>query len=196
MAELKDGVETFHARTQKEWRKWLQKNHKAESGVQLIIYKKESDVPSVYYAEAVEEALCFGWIDSRANKKDNESYYLFFGKRKPKSKWSKINKERVEKLLKQKRMAKAGLATIQIAKENGTWIALEHVEKTTIPPDLHNALNKNKTAHKNFLSFPRSSKKMILEWIQNAKKEETRAKRIAETVTLAARNVRAHHPVK
>src|SRR5215217_640652 len=97
--ELKEGIKTFHATTRSEWRKWLEENHQTEKSVWLIIYKKESKVPSVYYPEAVDEALCFGWIDSKANKRDATSYYQFFAKRKIKSKWSQVNKAKIEKLL-------------------------------------------------------------------------------------------------
>src|SRR5688572_21266921 len=102
MAELKDGIQTFYARSRNAWRKWLQKNHQSAAGVRLIIYKKQTGVASVHYAEAVEEALCFGWIDSKANKRDDDSYYQFFSIRSPKSKWSKINKERIENLIQKK----------------------------------------------------------------------------------------------
>ena len=97
--ELKDGIKTFYAKSQKEWRKWLEKNHQSEKSIWLIIYKKESGTPSVYYTDAVDEAICFGWIDSKPNKRDDESYYQFFAKRNPKSNWSKVNKGKVAKLL-------------------------------------------------------------------------------------------------
>ena len=193
MTDLKDGVQTFYARNRSAWRKWLQKNHHSSGRVWLIIYKKDSGTPSVYYAEAVEEALCFGWIDSKANKRDEESYYQSFAKRKPKSKWSKINKLRVKKLIEEKRMTEAGLDTIQIAKENGAWTALDEVDRIIIPKDLEIAFGRNKRAKKYFSGFSQSSKKIILEWILNAKKKETRQKRIDETVRLAGKNIRANH---
>ncbi len=191
--ELKNDIQTFYAKDAKAWRAWLQKNHTKEKSVWLIIYKKESSKPSVYYKEAVDEALCFGWIDSKPNKRDDESYYQFFAKRNPKSNWSKVNKAKVEKLIKENRMAKAGLEAIEIAKQIGTWTALDEVDNSILPDDLKKALLKNKTAMRNFEGFPKSSKKIILEWIQNAKKEETRLKRIEETVLLAAKNLRANH---
>lgn len=191
--ELKNDIQTFYAKDAKTWRNWLQKNHAKEKSVWLIIYKKESSKPSVYYTEAVDEALCFGWIDSKPNKRDDESYYQFFAKRNPKSNWSKVNKAKVEKLIKENRMAKAGLEAIEIAKQNGTWNALDEVDNSIVPDDLKKALSKNKAAMQNFEVFPKSSKKIILEWIQNAKKEETRLKRIEETVLLASKNIRANH---
>jgi uncharacterized protein YdeI (YjbR/CyaY-like superfamily) len=90
---------SFYAKDRKAWRKWLEKYGEKQSSVWLLIYHKKSTTPSVYYDEAVEEALCFGWIDSKPNKRDEESFYLFFAQRKPKSNWSKINKERVERLI-------------------------------------------------------------------------------------------------
>ncbi|MBC7829476.1 MAG: YdeI/OmpD-associated family protein [Chitinophagaceae bacterium] len=193
MVELKNGIQTFHAKSRQTWRKWLQKNHQSQSCVWLILYAKGSTMKSVYYSEAVEEALCFGWIDSKANKRDDESYYQFFAKRNPKSNWSKINKIRVEKLINEKQMAKAGLDSIKTAQENGTWTALDEVENIIIPADLQRAFRNSKMSMKNFEAFPRSSKKIILEWILNARKPETREKRIEETVKLAAKNIRANH---
>lgn len=191
--KLKDGIKTHYAKTRKEWRKWLDKNQAAEKSVWLIIYHKESKTPSVYYDEAVEEALCFGWIDSKANKRDTESFFLFFAQRKPKSNWSKANRDRVEKLIEQGQMTKTGQAMIDLAKEKGTWTALEEVQNSVIPDDLQKLFNKKKTAYKHFKAFPPSSKRIILEWILNAKRPETRQKRIEETVELAGKNIRANH---
>jgi uncharacterized protein YdeI (YjbR/CyaY-like superfamily) len=174
------------------WRKWLQANHKKVSSIWLVIYKKESTTPSVRYPDAVDEALCFGWIDSTPNKRDAESFKVRFAKRNPKSRWSKVNKEKVERLLKEKRMAPAGLAMIELAKESGTWTALDAIENMEVPADLAKALKQLKGATENFAAFPRSAKKGILEWIIAAKREETRAKRVAETAALAAKNIRAN----
>jgi len=191
--ELKDERRTVYAKTRKEWRKWLEKNHSIEKNVWLIIYHKESKTPSVYYEEAVEEALCFGWIDSKANKRDAESFFLFFAQRKPKSNWSKVNRERVAKLTKEGLIKPAGQAMIDLAKKSGTWTALLDVQNSVIPPDLKKLFDKNKTAFRNFEAFAPSSKRIILEWILNAKKPETRANRISQTVELAAKNIKANH---
>ncbi len=190
--ELKNNIKTFHATSQKEWRKWLQKNHATEKSVWLIIYKKESGVKSVYYPEAVDEALCFGWIDSKPNKRDAESYYQFFSVRNPKSNWSKVNKAKVERLLIAGQMTEAGQKMIDLAKQNGTWSALDEVEEAVLPADLQKLFDKSKTAFKNWSAFPPSARKGILQWILNAKSNETRQKRIDETVALAAKNVRAN----
>lgn len=192
--ELKDGIKTFYARNQNAWRNWLLKNHQKESAVWLIIYRKDSQTPSIYYPEAVDEALCFGWIDSKPNKRDDESYYQFFAKRKAKSNWSKVNREKVERLIKQGKMHDSGMYAVELAKKTGTWVALDDVEEILIPADLQQLFDKNSTAWKNFSAFSRSSKRGILEWILNAKKPETRSKRIQETVLLASKNIKANHP--
>jgi uncharacterized protein YdeI (YjbR/CyaY-like superfamily) len=114
-----EGVNAYYAENRGDWRKWLEKNHQSAPHVWLIIYKKQSGTPSVYYAETVEEALCFGWIDSKAVKRDQHSFYQFFARRNPSSNWSKVNKNRVEKLLKQGLIQPAGMVMIELAKQNG-----------------------------------------------------------------------------
>lgn len=169
------------------------KNHSSEKSVWLIIYHKSSSIPSVYYEEAVEEALCFGWIDSIAHKRDEESKYQFFAVRKTKSNWSKANRERAERMIAEKKMMPAGQAMIDLAKKTGAWTALVDVQNSVIPADLQKLFNRNKTALKNFNAFPPSSKRIILEWILTAKKPETRQQRIEETVKLAQKNIKANH---
>ena len=191
--ELHKEIKAVQASTREEWRKWLEKNHQTEKSVWLIIYHKDSDTESIYYDEAVEESICFGWIDSIAHKRDEESKYQFFSQRKPKSNWSKANRERAEKMSAQGQMAPSGQKLIDLAKKTGTWEALVDVQNSLIPDDLQKLLNKNKKALINFLAFPPSSKRIILEWILNAKKDETRQKRIEETVRLAADNIKANH---
>lgn len=190
--QLYKNIKTFYAKDIFAWRAWLQKNGEQENSVWLIIYKKQSGTPSIYYSEAVDEALCFGWIDSTPNKRDENSYYQFFAKRNPKSNWSKVNKLKVEKLITEGRMAAQGMKMIELAKQKGTWDALNEVDEIIIPDDLQQALTANKTAKQFFEAFSRSSKRGILEWVLNAKKPETRKKRIAETVALAANNLRAN----
>jgi uncharacterized protein YdeI (YjbR/CyaY-like superfamily) len=194
--EIHRGTKAVSAPTRKIWRNWMAKNHEKETSVWLIIFHKKSRQASVYYDEAVEEALCFGWVDSVSNSRNEESSYLYFAKRKPKSNWSKANKDRVEKLTILGLIMPAGQAMIDLAKQKGTWTALEVVDQLTIPPDMQKLFDKNKTAEKNFLAFPASTRRGILEWILNAKRSETRQKRIEETVTLAAQNIRANQYVK
>ncbi len=193
MTDMHNGVSAVAAQTRKDWRKWLQKNCNKESSVWLIMYHKSHDLASVYYDEAVEEAICFGWIDSIAHKRDEHSKYQFFAQRKPKSNWSKANRERAERMIAKGLMTPAGEAMIALAKETGTWEALIDVQNSVIPQDLQELFDNNATAYTNFLAFPPSSKRIILEWILNAKKPETRQKRLEETVTLAAKNIKANH---
>ena len=183
---------SFYAKDVGEWRKWLQRNHAKEKNVWLILYHKASSTPSVVYADAVEEALCFGWIDSKPNKRNHESYYLFFAPRKPRSVWSKINKQRIEKLMKAGRMEPSGLEKIEQAKRDGSWTKLDAIEELVMPAPLAKAFKADKTARKNFDLFPPGVKKGIYQWIESAKTENTLQKRVTETVTLAAQNIRAN----
>jgi len=183
---------SVHPKSRAEWRQWLEKNHTRNEGVWLIRYKKATGKPRVDYDESVEEALCFGWIDSKGNKLDDKRSMLWFAPRKAGTGWSKLNKERVARLIKAKRLAPAGLAKINAAKKDRSWNALDAVEALEIPSDLEEAFSKNETARGYFEAFPRSAKRAILEWISSAKKSETRAKRIEETVTKAEQNIRAN----
>lgn len=183
---------SVHPLSRAEWRAWLEQNYTRTAGIWLISYKKASGKPRFEYDDAVEEALCFGWIDSKANKLDEERSMLWFAPRKPRTGWSKPNKERVERLIAAGQMTPAGLAKITAAQADGSWHALDAVERLEIPPDLAEALAGYPTATANFAAFPRSAKRGILEWISNAKTPATRTKRIAETARLAAENQRAN----
>lgn len=191
--ETNNGIPAFYASTQKDWRNWLEKNSQHEKSVCLIIYHKKSATPSVYYSEAIEEALCFGWIDGKANKRDEQSSYLFFKQRNPKSNWSKINRDRVDILIQKGLMTESGQAFIDLAKSSGTWELLADVQNNIIPDDMQKLFDQNEIAYNNFRSFSPSSKRIILEWIVKAKKAETREKRMVQTVELAARNIKANH---
>jgi len=126
--EIKDGRQAVYAKTRTEWRKWLAENSRTEKTVWLILYHKKSKTESVLIAEAMEEALCFGWIDSKAKKRDDESFYLTFTPRNPKSKWSQINRDRVENLTSQGLMTEQGQKLVDIAKATGKWEPIK-VEK-------------------------------------------------------------------
>ncbi len=189
---MKDVVKAIEAANATVWRDWLEANCQTEKSVWLIIYKKSSKRSSVYYDEAVDEALCFGWIDSKPNKRDAESYYQFFSKRNPKSNWSAVNKSKVERLIKANKMATPGLEMIRIAKQSGTWSALDDVENLIVPDDLRAELKTYSNAEKYFEEFPKSVKRGILEWIFSAKRPETRIKRIKVTARLANENIRAN----
>jgi len=179
---------TFYAKDRKAWRKWLEKNHLTSTGIWLIYFKKDSGKPRVDYADAVEEALCFGWIDSTLNPIDEHSYMQLFTPRKPKSGWSKLNKERIEKLLAAGLVAPAGLAKIEEAKKHGTWHKLDHIESFTLPPELEKAFKTNKKAKAFFDTLSITNRKYILYYISGAKREDTRAKRIAGIIASANEN--------
>ncbi|MBC3783800.1 YdeI/OmpD-associated family protein [Spirosoma utsteinense] len=183
---------TIDAPTRADWRQWLAANHSTEKNVWLRIYKKASATPSVTYNEAVDEALCFGWIDSAARKGDDQHYRQFFSRRKPNSNWSTVNKNKVEKLLEAGLMTDAGLAMIDLAKRTGTWTALDEVTNLVYPPDLQELLEANPVAKGFFDAFPPSAKRGILEWLLNAKTPATRTKRLLDIVTRAERNERAN----
>jgi uncharacterized protein YdeI (YjbR/CyaY-like superfamily) len=183
---------SIHPKTRTEWRAWLEANHTRTEGIWLISYKKATGKPRFDYNDAVEEALCFGWIDSKPNKLDAERSLLWFAPRKAGTGWSKPNKERVERMIAKGLMAAAGLAKVEAAKQDGSWNALDAVEALEIPPDLEQALASYEAAKLNFDAFPRSVKRGILEWILTAKKPETRSNRIEETARLAAENIRAN----
>jgi uncharacterized protein YdeI (YjbR/CyaY-like superfamily) len=186
----------FSAKNSEEWRNWLAENHDKESKVWLILYNKSSDLESITYDQAVDDAICFGWIDSLVNKRDENSRYQYFAKRNPKSNWSKVNKEKVARLTAENKIMPAGQKMIDLAKETGTWVFLDRVENLELPEIMQDMFTSNKKAFENWENFPRSIKRGILEWIYNAKKQETQLARITETVFLAERNVRANQYIK
>jgi uncharacterized protein YdeI (YjbR/CyaY-like superfamily) len=183
---------SVHPTSRAEWRAWLAENHASEPGVWLITYKKATGKPRVEYEESVEEALCFGWIDSKGGTLDQERSLLWFAPRRAGSGWSRPNKERVERLLAAGLMHPAGLAKIEAAKADGSWSRLDAVEALEQPDDLVQALASYPLAAEHFAAFPRSVKRAILEWISTARKPETRAARVAETARLANENLRAN----
>lgn len=185
-----DNNEMIYASTSAEWREWLRENHTIKKGVWLIQYKKHTGKPAVSWADAVNEALCFGWIDSIKKKLDEERTIQFFSRRKPTSTWSKINKEKVKRLIEDGLMAKAGLASVETAKENGSWTLLDTVEALDIPEDLLEAFKRHRGAKAYFESLSKSTRKAILQWVVLAKRPETRQKRIAEIAVTAGQRKR------
>lgn len=184
--------EQFTAETREQWRDWLAQHHASADGVWLVTWKKQSGRPHLPYDDIVEEALAFGWVDSLGRKLDEDRWQLLITPRKPASKWSRVNKQRIERLLAAGLMAPAGLAAVETAKANGTWSALDDVENLVEPDDLRVALDADPDARRHWDAFPRSAKRGILEWLLNAKTPQTRAKRVHETAELAARNERAN----
>lgn len=181
-----------HPKNRKQWRQWLEKNHSSSPGVWFTYYKKETGMPRVGYEEAVEEALCFGWIDSLPRKLDEERTMLKFTPRKTKSVWSQLNKSRIEKLIANKQMMPAGLASIDLAMKNGSWDVLTASDNAArnneMPADLLKLFAKNKNAKSNFQNFSFSIRKQFLSWIDSAKRPETRVTRLKQTVLMAAAN--------
>lgn len=183
-------LETFYPTSRQAWRQWLKKNHRTKQSVWLVCYKKKTNVPTISWSDAVDEALCFGWIDSTRRSLDTDTFIQFFARRKARSMWSKVNKAKVEQLISSKRMTKAGLESIAIAKQNGSWIILDEVETGVIPNDLSKAFKTHKGSKEFFLSLSNSVRKMILVWLVLAKREETRKKRISEVAELAGKKLR------
>jgi uncharacterized protein YdeI (YjbR/CyaY-like superfamily) len=184
-------VTTILATTAAEWRSWLAHHHQTENEVWLVIHHKGSGTPSLRYAEAIEHALCFGWIDGLHRKHDATSSRLRFSPRNPRSSWSRLNRERATRMIEAGLMSEHGRALVQLAKETGTW---QVVPGDAVPADLRAALDRDPAARDHFAAFPPSATRLILEWIVTAKRAATRQRRIEETVTLAARNIRAHNP--
>lgn len=185
--------EVFYPVNIEEWRKWLEKNHISKQSIWLVFHTKSSGKPTITWSEAVDVALCFGWIDSRKMKIDKETSHQFFSKRKAQSTWSKINKEKVKHLIDKGLMTKLGYESIEIAKQNGSWTILDEVEELIIPEDLENAFGKQNGSKDYFLTLSKSAKKAILQWIVLAKRPETRQKRIDEVAELASKKMKPKH---
>ena len=185
-------AEQIHATSAVAWRRWLTRNASREVGVWLVTWKKATGKPRMEYAEAVEEALAFGWIDSLPRSLDAERSLLWFAPRKPKTGWSRVNKTHVARLIADGRMTEAGLAKVMEAQRDGSWTKLDTVEALVVPADLVKAMAVYPGARAYFDAFPRSVKRGILEWISTAKRAHTRQRRVDETARLAAQNERAN----
>lgn len=173
-------------KSRKAWRAWLQKHHAASTGVWLVYAKKHTGIPSLTYSDAVEEALCFGWIDSLIHPIDDSFFRQVFTPRTKKSAWSAVNRKRVERLVAAGLMTEAGLALITHAKKTGRWEAHMAAESLTIPPELKKALKANPSAKKNWPTYTESQRKMFLYRVNGAKRPETRAKRIARVIDIVS----------
>jgi uncharacterized protein YdeI (YjbR/CyaY-like superfamily) len=176
-------------KSRKAWRVWLKQNHASSAGVWLVYAKKHSGIPSLTYNDAVEEALCFGWIDSKINPIDDSFYMQVFTPRKLKSAWSPLNKVRVERLLAAGLMTPAGLLMVKAAQESGTWNATKQIEEMIIPPDLAKAIKANPEASRNWGSYSASRRKGVLYRLAGAKRPDTRARYLQEIIENMARNL-------
>lgn len=177
-------LETFYPSGRKEWRTWLKKHHLSKESIWLVLYKKETGKPSIPWSDAVDEALCFGWIDGRRKTLDEERFIQHISKRKPKSGWSKINKEKIERLTSQGLMMEAGFAAIETAKKNGSWTLLDEIEEMIIPADLEKVFRSKPGSKKKFLSLSKSVQKFHLHQLMMAKRPETQEKRINDILML------------
>ena len=186
-----DGREIVEVTDRGAWRAWLAERHTQREAIWLVRHKKASDGTGPSYEEAVEEALCFGWIDGKVNRLDEHRTLQLFAPRKPRSTWSALNKERVARLERDGLVTPAGVAAIEVAKANGSWNALDAIDRLEEPSDLAAALDAVPAARASWDGFSPSSRKGILWWVVSAKRPETRAKRVDQTVSMAERGLRA-----
>lgn len=186
-------VEIFYPKSKAEWRKWLAENHLSKQAVWLVSYKKSSEKQSITWSESVDVALCFGWIDSKKIKIDEETSHQFFSRRKPNGTWSKINKTKIQLLIAEGLMTDAGFDSIERAKQNGSWTILDEVEELIVPKDLETQFGDKPNAKEYFLNLSKSNRKAILQWLVLAKRPETRLKRIMEVVALAEQKQKPKH---
>jgi uncharacterized protein YdeI (YjbR/CyaY-like superfamily) len=189
MGKAEPEDEKIYAADREQWRAWLRANHSTASRIRLVYYKVGSEKQSVSYDEAVEEAICFGWIDSKVNSIDDERYMQLYTPRKKGSIWSKLNKSRVEKVIREGRMTAAGQQKIDAAKADGSWALLDQVESMEIPPDLADAFETTPTARATYDGYSNSLKKRVLYHLASAKRPATRQKRLAEIVAWAEAGV-------
>jgi uncharacterized protein YdeI (YjbR/CyaY-like superfamily) len=173
------------------WRAWLEANHATAPGAWLVLWRAQTGRATLAYEAAVEEALCFGWVDSTTARIDDERRRQYFAPRKPRSAWAASNKERIERLIREGRMTPAGMAAIERAKANGSWDVLASSERLEVPDDLAAALASRPPAAEHFAAFPPSARKMLLGWVATARRAETRDARISKVAEAAARNERA-----
>ena len=186
---MKSENKTLYVKDRTEWRNWLETNYATETEVWLIYYKKHSDKPRIPYDDAVEEALCFGWIDSLVKTIDDEKYMQKYTPRRKNSVWSELNVKRCEKMIETSKMTAAGLKIIEEAKQSGKWQQAYSSNKINeMPKTLETALKNNKTAWENFNTFALSYRNNYIAWVASAKRDETKNKRIEEVVKRAALN--------
>ncbi len=182
-------TERLYVTVRDDWRAWLRKNHGSKSEVWVIFYKTHAGKPVISYDDAVEEALCFGWIDSIIKKIDDEKFARKFTPRKANSRWSEANKNRARKMINEGKMTETGLAKIKEAQRSGEWFKTVPVRKElVVPPYMKKALAKNKKALTNFNNLTKSYKRQYVGWITSAKREETRRRRLAEAIRLLEKN--------
>ena len=188
---MKPQIQEHYFKTDELWRDWLHENHNQKDGIYLIFYAVSHANESMRWEEAVRVALCYGWIDSTVKNIGPGKRRQYFCQRKLKSVWSKVNKDHIIALTKNDLMHKSGLESIKVAKKNGSWTSLDAVEKGVIPKELQDAFDKNSNAFINFQNFTKGQRKSYLYWLNQAKRDDTRQKRIAEIVRCSAENIKA-----
>ena len=186
MSAVRDSLPLLEVANRAELRAWLETNHATSPGVRLAVGKKGNATTALTYDDAVEEALCFGWIDSTTTRLDADRFAIFFGPRKRGGTWARSNKVRVERLIAEGLMRPAGLAAIEAAKADGSWNSIDHVEDMVMPDDLAAALAADPDAQRFWDALPPGQRKLAFHWIGSAKRAETRERRVAETVRAAA----------
>lgn len=190
MTSAQDAAERIHPDSLVEWSRWLAQNHERPTGVWLVSWRKSTGRQAFGYEDAVVEALRFGWIDSKGGKVDEERTMLWFAPRRKSSAWSRSNKERIARLEREGRLEAAGRRSVEAAKANGTWTLLDDVEDLVVPEDLAAALDALPGARRSWDAFPPSARRQSLYWIAEAKRPETRSRRVEETARLAAKGER------
>lgn len=187
---MKDLPELYFERDT-DWYDWLLNNHDKEKGIYLIFYKLEMNIPTMRWGDAVKVAICFGWIDSTVKSLGNGKRRQYFCPRNSKSTWSALNKKYVEVLESNGLIHESGYKMIDLAKQTGTWTAMDDVENGIIPNDLQSAFDKNDRAFENYQNFAKGYRKSYLSWLHSAKREETRKKRITQIIELCANNIKS-----
>ena len=182
MSSFDSGLREIHPKTRAGWRSWLNEHHATCDGVWLIYYRTSTGRRRLSWEDAVREALCFGWIDSKVKPIDDERYQQIFTPRNPRSVWSKINKQYIAELIDAGLMTDAGLAAVDVAKKNGAWSMLEPVDALIVPADLESALRGSERAHEAYEALSKSAKRAVLSSLYSAKRDETRAKRVADAL--------------
>lgn len=185
--------ETYCPTSRADWREWLSNNHRSKPSIWLVYFKSSTNVPSISWSEAVDEALCFGWIDSTKRTIDKDRYMQYFTKTKPTSTWSQVNKLKVAALLRSDLMTNAGKSSIAIARENGSWNVLDDVERLIVPEDLETDLRYMPGASDFFRAQTNSTKKALLQWIALAKRPDTRKNRISIIAKSAGKGLQPKH---
>lgn len=186
-------IPEIHFERDTDWYDWLLNNHNKAKGIHLIFYKLELSIPTMRWEEAVRVALCFGWIDSKVESLGKGKRRQYFCPRNPKGNWSKLNKQHVKELIAAGLMQESGFKMIDLAKETGTWTAMDDVENGVIPEDLQQAFDENHRAFENYQNFSKGYQKGYLSWLHSAKREETRQKRIEGIIDLCHNNIKSRH---